>query len=136
MELATRGERFRAALADALIVAVPYLLASSDSMPSPVRILGLAGTAALLILQIVWVTQRGQTIGKRIVGTKIVVKDTLQNGGFVTNVLKRGLVTGLLNFVPGFFLVDSLFVFREDRRCIHDFIAGTCVIKDEPAVVQ
>lgn len=136
MELATRGERFRGAIADALIVAVPYIVASAEALPQPVRLLGLAGTAGLMILQLVWVSQSGQTIGKKIVGTKIVLKDTLQNGGFVTNVLKRGLVTGLLNFVPGFFLVDSLFVFREDRRCIHDFIAGTAVIKVDAPVVQ
>ena len=133
MELATRGERFRGALADALIVAIPYVVASSDQVPQPIRLVGLAGTAVLLGLQLYWVSTLGQTIGKKLVGTRIVLKDTLQNGGFVTNVLKRGLVSGLLNFVPGFFLVDSLFVFREDRRCIHDFIAGTCVIKAEPA---
>ncbi len=133
MELATRGERFRGALADALLVAIPYVVASSDQVPQPIRLVGLAGTAVLLGLQLYWVSTLGQTIGKKLVGTRIVLKDTLQNGGFVTNVLKRGLVSGILNFVPGFFLVDSLFVLREDRRCIHDFIAGTCVIKAEPA---
>jgi uncharacterized RDD family membrane protein YckC len=129
MELATRGQRFRGALADALLVAIPYVVASSNQLPEPVRLVGLVATAGLLGVQLYWVTTLGQTIGKKIVGTRIVLKDTLQNGGFVTNVLKRGLVTGILNFVPGFFLVDSLFVFREDRRCIHDFIAGTAVIK-------
>lgn len=133
MELATRGQRFRGALADALLVAIPYVVASSDQIPQPIRLVGLAGTAVLLVLQLYWVTTLGQTIGKKLAGTRIVLKDTLQNGGFVTNVLKRGLVPGLLNFIPGFFLVDSLFVFREDRRCIHDLIAGTCVIKAEPA---
>lgn len=136
MELATRGERFRAALADALLVAIPYVIASTNQVPDAVRLVGLVGTFALLGVQLYWVSTLGQTIGKKLVGTRIVLKDTLQNGGFVTNVLKRGLVTGLLNLVPGFFLVDSLFVFREDRRCIHDFIAGTCVIKAGAPVVQ
>ena len=26
-------------------------------------------------------------------------------------------------------LIDSLFVLRKDKRCIHDFIAGTRVVK-------
>ncbi|MBI3289294.1 MAG: RDD family protein [Elusimicrobia bacterium] len=135
MELATRGERFRGALADGLIVAIPYLVAGTDSLPTAVRVVGMAGALVVLIVQLVWVIKQGQTIGKKIVGTRIVLKDTLQNGGFVPNVLKRGFVTGLLNMIPGFFIVDSLFIFREDRRCIHDHIAGTCVIKAD-AVVQ
>lgn len=126
-----------AVLVDALIVAIPYIVAARNSLPMAVRLVGLAATVVLLAIQIVWLTQRGQTIGKRVVGIRIVLigkdsetqKEPLQNGGFVVNVLKRGLITGLLNLVPFFFLVDSLFIYREDRRCIHDFIAGTCVIK-------
>jgi uncharacterized RDD family membrane protein YckC len=82
------------------------------------------------------VSKQGQTLGKRFVGIRIVMKDTLENGGFVVNVLKRGFLNGLLSLIPGYFLVDSLFVFRDDRRCIHDMIAGTVVIQAEPAVVQ
>jgi uncharacterized RDD family membrane protein YckC len=36
--------------------------------------------------------------------------------------------------VPGhalLFFVDSFFIFREDRRCIHDFLAGTTVVDVE-----
>jgi uncharacterized RDD family membrane protein YckC len=129
MELATRGERFRAAMADAGLIAIPYVVGTAESVPSPLRLVALAGTLVIMVLQLYWVTTLGQTIGKRLVGVKIVKKDSLANGGFVTNVLLRGVVTGLLNLVPLYFLVDSLFIFREDRRCIHDYIAGTCVIK-------
>ncbi|MDD5304229.1 MAG: RDD family protein [Elusimicrobia bacterium] len=135
MELATRTQRFLAALADGVILSVPYVLGSLEAVPTPLRLLGVIGSLALLVVQLVMVSQRGQTLGKRLVGIRIVMKDTLENGGFVVNVVKRGLLNGLLSLIPGYFLVDSLFVFRADRRCIHDMIAGTVVIQAAPAVV-
>ena len=136
MELATRKLRLFAALADGFIVAVPYVVGSLEVVPTPVRLVGVVASLALLVVQLVMVTNSGQTIGKRLVGIRIVLKDTLENGGFVVNVLKRGLLNGLLSLIPGYFLVDCLIIFREDRRCLHDMIAGTCVILADPAVVQ
>lgn len=133
MELATRWNRLGAALLDGLIGAVPYALAIGETLPAPVRIVGVAGLFALIGYQLYSVTTRGQTIGKRLLSIRVVLKETGQNGGFVVNVLKRGLVTGILNLIPGFFLVDSLFIFREDRRCVHDFIAGTVVVNGHPS---
>ncbi|MEA2700447.1 MAG: hypothetical protein QOI66_4718, partial [Myxococcales bacterium] len=46
--------------------------------------------------------------------------------------LLRGVVNGIISAIPylgGLYaLVDALFIFRDDRRCIHDLIAGTRVI--------
>ena len=136
MELATRTQRFLAAVADAVVVAVPYVIGSLDAVPMPVRLLAIVASLALLVYQLVLVSKQEQTSGKRFIGVRIVLKDTMENGGFVVNVLKRGVLNGFLSLIPGYFLVDCLFIFREDRRCIHDLIAGTCVIKAEPAVVQ
>ncbi len=136
MELATRKQRLGAALIDGFIVSIPYVIGSMEWAPDPVRLLGVAASLILLIVQLRMVTLSGQTLGKRAVGIKIVLKDTLENGGFVVNVLKRGLLNGLLSLIPGYFLVDCGLIFRDGRRCIHDMIAGTCVIQAEPAVVQ
>lgn len=136
MELATKKQRLGAALLDGFIVAVPYAVGSTDAVPTPVRLVATLASLGLLVYQLRLVSLTGQTIGKRLVGIRIVLKEGLVNGGFVVNVVKRGLVNGLLCLVPGYFVVDSLFVFREDRRCIHDLIAGTCVIQAEPDVVQ
>ena len=135
MELATRKTRFLSALTDAVVVAVPYGLGMLDIVPEPVRLLGVVASLALFVIQLVMVSQRGQTVGKSLFGIRIVLKDTLENGGFVVNVLKRGLLNGLLSIIPGYFLVDSLCIAREDHRCLHDMIAGTVVIQAESAVV-
>ncbi len=46
--------------------------------------------------------------------------------------LLRAIVNGMIGMVPyvgGIYgLIDSLFIFREDRRCVHDLIAGTKVV--------
>ena len=60
---------------------------------------------------------------------RIVTHDREANGGFVTNVLLRTVLNWIIALVPFYALVDVLFIFRNDQRCIHDLIAGTKVIK-------
>ena len=59
---------------------------------------------------------------------RIVKVDTGENGGFVTNVLVRTILNGLIGIIPLYGLIDILFIFRGDKRCIHDLIAGTKVV--------
>jgi uncharacterized RDD family membrane protein YckC len=95
-------------------------------------VLGIA-ELALLAVQIYLLSTRGQTIGKKLLGIRIVCFDDESNPGFVKAFLLRAFVNGLIGAVPflGFFysLVDICFIFRDDRRCIHDLIAGTKVVK-------
>lgn len=99
-------------------------------------LLGVGGLV-LLIVQVWLLTTRGQTIGKRILGIRIVGYLDNENAGFVRAVLLRAVVPGIVSFVLGFlpplgfifFLVDSCFIFRADQRCVHDLIAGTKVVK-------
>lgn len=125
-ELAGRGDRLAAALIDGIafvfvIYALPLLGASF-------------GFAFFLLLcfagiQIYLLTTSGQTVGKRIMNIKIVKYDDESEGGFVHNVLLRGIVNGIIGIIPFYGLVDVLFIFRDDQRCIHDLIASTKVIK-------
>lgn len=91
------------------------------------------GSLLLLVVQIVMLSTRGQTIGKRLVGIRVVKYPDASPAGFVHGWLLRNLVPGVIQMLPwvgfAFFLVDACFIFREDRRCIHDFIAGTQVVK-------
>lgn len=74
----------------------------------------------------------GQSLGKRWADVRIV----LENGeppGFLRGVVVRSWVLFLLRVIPVFGsvvgLVDALMIFGEGRRCLHDRIAGTRVLK-------
>lgn len=95
----------------------------------------------VFIVQMVLLATRGQTVGKIIMKIRIVDAQTGGHPGWARLILLRtlvnGLIQGALNAVPVvgqglgglYFIIDSLFIFRVDRRTIHDFIAGTRVDK-------
>lgn len=96
-------------------------------------LLGLFGLAVYLILNGYLLSRYGQTIGKKVVGTKIVSVDSdeilpLWKIFFIrylpVNVVSQTPLVG-----PLLVIIDSLFIFRSDKRCIHDLVAGTKVIK-------
>ena len=95
-------------------------------------LLGL-GTFSLLLVQIIMVSMRGQTIGKRLLGIRIVRNLDGSNPGFARAWLLRSLVVGLIGTLPMvgnvFMIVNYAFIFRADRRCLHDLIADTKVVK-------
>ncbi len=85
----------------------------------------------LMIANLYFLATRGQTLGKMVCKIKIVDMAG-QNPGFVKAFLLRSVVPGIIGAVPllgpFFSLADPLFIFREDRRCLHDLIAGTKVV--------
>jgi uncharacterized RDD family membrane protein YckC len=133
-QLAERGTRLGAALLDGLVGAlVPAiaLLALRDAQGKPSAIgVAIAGLWWLGVIgyQIFLLSTRGQTLGKKWLGIKIALAD----GGpasFGSAVIMRILVgQGILAMIPFYGLIDALFIFREDRRCVHDLVAGTKVV--------
>jgi uncharacterized RDD family membrane protein YckC len=100
--------------------------------------LGLVSGVLVLVLMIVnWVllTKRGQTIGKIAAGTRVVMLDG-SRAPFGRVVALRAWPLFLLQYVPILAksigpilgIVDILFIFRKDRRCLHDLVAGTKVV--------
>lgn len=79
------------------------------------------------ICQMCMLTEHGRTVGKFAVGTKIIVAGG-SPPGFYRGVVLRVFAVSLLGFVPFFGLVDALWIFGEQKRCIHDLIAGTWVV--------
>ncbi len=88
--------------------------------------------AVLLLIQLTLLTLRGQSVGKLLIGLRIVRLDG-SAPGFVHAFVLRSCAPFLLEQVPLFglifWVVDTCFVFRADRRCVHDLIAGTVVVK-------
>ena len=132
--LASRLERFKAAVIDSLLIYVPTVILVSV-FPKKEDIPGFAYAAlglyllGLLLVQGGFLVARGQTIGKKLVNIQIVRSKDGQNGGFVNNVLLRTVVNGLITLIPLYLLVDILFIFSDTKRCLHDRIAGTIVVK-------
>ncbi len=81
------------------------------------------------IIQAVILTKDGQTIGKKLFKIRVVNEKDGRNGGFVPNVLLRAILNAVFSLIPFYALIDILFIFRGDKRCIHDLLAGTVVVK-------
>ncbi len=127
-ELASRESRLVAAIFDALLgMSVSLPIGGGQTMGSlALVVIGVLLALTLSVIQIVLLAEQGQTLGKKLTGVRIVKMNTGQNGGFVTNFVLRVLPLAL---VPPVALVDPFFIFREDRRCLHDLIADTEVVK-------
>jgi uncharacterized RDD family membrane protein YckC len=150
LNLASRGSRFGAALLDGLVgllvVGLPMIAgfamadmkadAAGDAFSTPSLVcFGIAalGFLGLTIYNIVLLATQGQTIAKKWLGIRIVTHPDAQNPGFVKAFLLRSFVNGIIaQFVPFYPIVDACFIFREDQRCLHDLIADTTVIADNP----
>jgi len=147
-EPASRWLRLGAALLDGIIGGLFVLpgfclmfsagmFTHADSPNGPLLFAGIGTLTlaflALLGIQIYLLTTRGQTIGKKLLGIKIVNFHDESNPGFVKAFLLRAFVNGIIASIPMigavYSIVDICFIFREDRRCIHDLLAGTKVVK-------
>jgi uncharacterized RDD family membrane protein YckC len=155
LQLATLGDRLVAAILDgviAMLLMIPMFIGIAMSTPtnaevsnqppelSPVS-MGLIGLSVLMLIgmiiyNLVLLATRGQTLGKKLKGIRIVTYPDGANPGGVKTILLRGFVNGFIGAVPLigpiYTIVDICFIFREDRRCIHDLIAGTQVVQGQP----
>ena len=155
LELADRGTRFGAQFCDGFITGIPAMAAIFASglimgrwFPVYVRtgvsaqwVLGLVGVAAYLAVFFLingWLLKtRGQTVGKRICGIRIARPDGTVPG--LSQTFGRriavfsipGLITGPFAIPLAYViqLADVLCIFRSSRKCLHDDVAGTIVVK-------
>ena len=143
--LATRGSRLAAAMIDGLVqlmAIVPLQLALGvyDGFPQIKRLGALqtaawtiAGFAIYCALNGYLLHKSGQTIGKRVLGIRIVNHEDGQQTPLGRILFKRVLPIQVVAAVPvvgGLIaLVDALLIFRKEQRCLHDQIAGTDVVQ-------
>lgn len=81
-----------------------------------------------------FMVKSGQTIGKKALGIQVVSRQTHQLlvPGMIIGM--RFVLTTLLSYVPIFPLIDALFIFSAEKRCVHDHMAGSIVINRNPAL--
>ncbi len=93
---------------------------------------GVAMAAVIALIDARLVQRNGQTIGKKLFNIRIVRSDgspvTLSRVFFLRFLISRALAW--VPFVGGLYvLTDTLFIFGDRRRCVHDYIADTIVVR-------
>ena len=154
LRLGGRGERLVAVIIDTIIqiiltmiVLIPVVLVTGawqsfmnmamqgQSMPYTWT-LGLSGMGIVIfvLVQGYPLAATGQTWGKRLLKLRIVDLEGRKPEFWKMLGLRYG-VGWIASLIPVlgtlYALVDVLFIFREDQRCIHDHIAGTRVVVAE-----
>ncbi|MDX2217551.1 MAG: RDD family protein [Burkholderiales bacterium] len=149
MELASRLSRLGAAIVDTIILGVPFYVvffvvlsdpfglaeqASQSVLSEFLLTLGLFLGAFVIYAVINWVPleANGQSWGKKLLNIRIVRSDGSPVGA------KRALFVrylpiqsvSMVPFIGNIIgLVNALMIFRESRKCLHDDIADTVVVK-------
>ena len=144
LQLADRGMRLVAAIIDGVIlvaILLPmmfvggYFTGIMAGQQPRFRHAGAAGawsdSVVFLVVQGYPLNATGQTWGKKALKMKIVDLEG-RKPDFTKLFVLRYVTTQLIGLIPvlgtiyGF--VNVLFIFGEDRRCLHDKIAGTRVV--------
>ncbi len=149
--LASRWNRFWASTIDALLMAlvtmpVVYFTGGFEEVDGKLveqsftyeTLIGLLGIIVFIAFNYKFLIHNGQTIGKKILKIKIVELDnTLPSK---RTLLNRYLVYFVPTYIPvvgsWLSLINILFIFGKEKRCIHDYIAKTKVIDVEPIKVE
>ena len=141
-ELAGRGARLGAILIDGLIqggiyyaiafTVFPALIPSGEQSFGRFVLQLIVSLVLFTALQGYLLMTQGQTIGKKLLGLRI-----LRSSGERVDVLRLlglrtflGWAITMVPFIGGVYaLVDCLLIFRASRKCLHDNIADTIVVK-------
>jgi uncharacterized RDD family membrane protein YckC len=124
-------------LLDGVIISIPlalidFLITGDFDNDDPVT--SIIGFIYAVAVPILWY---GYTVGKRIVGVRIVKVNgkKLGIGAMLLRVLVAGIVYGL---TLGIALIVSVFmvIFRKDKRSLHDIMAGTYVTYAKPDEIE
>jgi uncharacterized RDD family membrane protein YckC len=142
--LAGRWQRIGAVLLDGLVGAVWVVplwfifgvwdgLTHGHRQPLHITILlAVLNYAFFALVNGYFLKKSGQTIGKKIAGIRIATLDGGIPELWKLLVLRVGLISfvALIPFIGAILcLIDDLFIFKDDRRTVHDLIAGTKVVR-------
>lgn len=151
-ELASRISRLGASFIDGFLsLAVVYLVMSMfgmlETLADPQNItfgfqimLAIMGFGIYLGIHGYTLATRGQSIGKRLFEIQIVSIHTNKMFSLTHVAAYRILPLQILGLIPFLgtivILADTLFIFRDDRRCIHDILCGSKVVNYTDSATQ
>ncbi|CAM4425863.1 RDD family protein [Paenibacillus tarimensis] len=123
--------RLGAMLLDGLIIGLPLSLLGMMVTGMPWEDEALSDFVMFLYTLLVPILWNGYTVGKRICGIRIAKIDGDPPG--LGTMLMRNIVAGIvygLTIGIGIIVSAIMVGVREDKRSLHDFIAGTEVVRD------
>ncbi len=152
LPLAALGDRLAGSIIDGLITTVVYLPVYFILLAIAVSLGGLDGDGAGLFTSIILIvgavvilvacflainghllSSRGQTVGKYVMRMQIQTDSDSRIPEFWPMFFKRYVALWALGMIPYIGalvgIIDALAVFRQSRKCLHDEIAGTKVVK-------
>ena len=141
-ELASRWARLGGSFLDGIMVllfTLPllFLFGFFENFPDePLSLgdqlfIGVLGLGIWFALNAYALAKRSQTLGKIVVGTRIVRSDG-GHASFGRIVWLRYVAMQFLGMVPFVLIVDALMIFGSSRRCLHDHLADTIVVNVAP----
>lgn len=140
---AERGTRLGANLLDglaAIVISSPLWIGvainGGADKPSVISmalmVLGGLAVLGLFLYQLLLLYRHGQTLGKRQLGIRIV-RSNGDAAEFSHLLLKRSLLPGVIGMIPLlgslFGLANILWIFGDEKRCLHDLLADTIVVR-------
>lgn len=148
--LASRAQRLSAALLDAafgvLVTGIIFTvfnlidkLGAQDPSFGLQIMLMLFGIAIYLLMHGYTLGTRGQTLGKLVLGIQVVSIHTGQIFSLTHLLVYRMMPFQLIAMIPivgpVLILIDTLLIFRKDRRCMHDILCGSKVVAYSEAAI-
>ncbi len=144
-ELARRFTRLAAQILDGLIYGAAVLVGmlplmifggaatppNEDTLVAVFLGLMLLAGGAIFVVNLYFLHRDGQTLGKKALKIRIVrTNDDRATLGriFALRMLVPGVIGAVPIVGPFFSLADVLFIFGDQRRCIHDYLADTKVV--------
>ena len=142
--LAGRGARLGAVLLDGVIQGVAFFALTLVGLKALMPEAGPGPGVGALALQVVigfalfgaingyLLATQGQTVGKKLLGIRVVRSDG-SRASLARLIGLRYVLSWVIVIVPVvgviYALLDSLMIFRESRKCLHDNLADTIVVK-------
>ena len=126
IELATRAARLGAGVIDSIMVGGAAAFGATSSS----FLWAFVGMGAATLLNVAMLHRYRATVGKRVMKLRIVMTDGSEAELWRVLCLRElpRIVVGFIPVANLLSIVDVLFIFGAQRRCVHDYMAGTVVV--------